>query len=528
MNSEAVLLEEVKKLNSTIADLEAKNSSLRELNSSLEKLNGWYIEQFKLLQKKKFGRSSEKDSDDQFSFFDLFNESETLKEPIVIEPKEDEILVSSYKKRKRKRGENFSGLPVETIEYKLEDEDKVCDNCASPLTDMKKEVRKELVIIPAQVKVVEHVTHVYSCRACDKEGISGFIKAANSPKALIPKSMVSPSLLAHLQHEKYVMATPFYRQEGNYARLGINLSRQNLSNWDMAGAKILRPLYELIKKELLSHELLHADETVLEVIHEPGRETKGKSYMWLYRTSNDTNHPVVMYDYQMGRSGDYAKTFLKDWQGKYLHCDGYGGYKKLQDVTLCGCLVHAKRKFHEAFIAGQSNENAKIGESYIKQLFAIEKIADNNNYSYEERLALRQDKSQKVINEFYSWINEVSLKTLPQSLLGKAITYAVNQKEYLCAFLKDGRIQLSNNLAEQSIRMFVIGRKNWIFSNTANGATSSALIYSIVQTAIANNLKPEHYLRYVYEQIQLQKDLKLENLLPWSDKIPGEYKNKNI
>ena len=528
MNSEALLLEEIKKLNSRIVDLETKNSSLKELNSSLEKLNDWYIEQFKLLQKKKFGRSSEKDSDDQLSFFDLFNESETLKEPIVIEPKEDEIFVSSYKKRKRKRGENFSGLPVETIEYKLEDEEKVCDNCASPLTDMKKEVRKELVIIPAQVKVVEHVTHVYSCRACDKEGISGFIKAADSPKALIPKSIVSPSLLAHLQHEKYVMATPFYRQEGNYTRLGVNLSRQNLSNWDMAGAKILRPLYELIKKELLSHELLHADETVLEVIHEPGRETKGKSYMWLYRTSNDTDHPVVMYDYQMGRRGDHAKAFLKDWQGKYLHCDGYGGYKKLKDVILCGCLVHAKRKFHEAFIAGQSNENAKIGENYIKQLFAIEKIADNNNYSYEERLALRQDKSQKLINEFYSWINEVSLKTLPQSLLGKAITYAVNQKEYLCAFLKDGRIQLSNNLAEQSIRMFVIGRKNWIFSNTANGAASSALIYGIVQTAIANNLKPEHYLRYVYEQIQLQKDLKLEDLLPWSDKIPKECKNKNI
>lgn len=359
MNSEAVLLEEVKKLNSRIADLEAKNSSLKELNSSLEKLNDWYIEQFKLLQKKKFGRSSEKDSDDQLSFFDLFNESETLREPIVIEPKEDEIFVSSYKKRKRKRGENFSGLPVETIEYKLEDEEKVCDNCASPLTDMKKEVRKELVIIPAQVKLVEHVTHVYSCRACDKEGVSSFIKTADSPKALIPKSMVSPSLLAHLQHEKYVMATPFYRQEANYTRLGINLSRQNLSNWDMAGAKILKPLYELIKKELLSHELLHADETVLEVIHEPGRETKGKSYMWLYRTSNDTNRQVVIYDYQMGRSGDHAKAFLKDWQGTYLHCDGYGGYKKLKEVTLCGCLVHAKRKFHEAFIGGQSNKMLK-------------------------------------------------------------------------------------------------------------------------------------------------------------------------
>ena len=516
----AKLQEENRKLNARIADLEAENSSLK-------KLNDWYIEQFKLRQKEKFGRSSEKGNDsDQLSFFDIFNETETLKEPIVVEPKEEEILVSSFKRKKKSRGKNLSDLPVETIEYKLTDEEKVCDNCQSPLTEMKKEIRKELVVIPAQVKVVEHVTYVYSCRACDKEGISGFIKSADSPKALIPKSMVSPSLLAHLHCEKYVMATPFYRQEGKYARLGVNLSRQNLSNWDMAGARILKPLYDLLKKELLSNELLHVDETTLEVIHEPGRETKGKSYMWLYRTSKDTNRPVIIYDYQIGRSGEHAKAFLKDWQGKYLHCDGYGGYKKLTDVTLCGCLVHAKRKFHEAYIAGQSNEDAKIGENYLKKLFAIEKIADDNNYSYEERLILRQDKSRKVIDEFYAWINEISLKTLPQSLLGKAITYAINQKEYLCSFLKDGRIQLSNNLAEQSIRMFVIGRKNWIFSNTANGAASSSLIYSIVQTAIANNLKPEHYLRYVYEQIQLNKDLDLENLLPWSDKIPEECKKK--
>lgn len=514
----AKLQEENEKLNNENAKLMLENSSLKELND-------WYIEQFKLRQKEKFGRSSEKGTDDQFSFFDLFNESETLKTPIVIEPKDDEIFLPR-KKRKKKRGEKFSQLPVEVIEYKLADEEKTCDNCEGTLTDMKKEIRKELIVIPAQVKVVEHISHVYSCRACDKEGISGFIKNSDSPKALIPKSMVSPSLLAHVQHEKYVMATPFYRQESNFKRLDVNLSRQNLSNWDMAGSKILKPLYNLMKKELLSNDLLHADETTLEVIHEPGRESKGKSYMWLYRTSKDAAHPVIAYDYQMGRSGEHAKVFLKDWQGYYLHCDGYGGYKKLKDITLCGCLVHAKRKFHEALVSNSSNENAKMGENYLQKLFAIENIADNKDYTYEERLLLRQEKSQKVIDDFYSWINEVRPKTLPQSLLGKAITYAINQKEYLCSFLKDGRIQLSNNLAEQSIRMFVIGRKNWIFSNTSNGANSSALIYSIVQTAMANNLKPEHYLRHVYEQIQHQKKLKFEDLLPWSEKIPEECKNK--
>ena len=167
---------------------------------------------------------------------------------------------------------------------------------------------------------------------------------------------------------------------------------------------------------------------------------------------------MIIYDYQVGRSGEYVKTFLKDWKGQYLHCDGYSGYKKLENVTLCGCLVHAKRKFHEAWQAGQNNEDAKKGEAYIQELFAIESKADKLNYTAEQRLELREEESKKKLDEFYSWIDEISTKTLPQSLLGKAITYAQNQKEYLSNFLKDGRIQLSNNLAEQSIKMFVIGR----------------------------------------------------------------------
>lgn len=230
----------------------------------------------------------------------------------------------------------------------------------------------------------------------------------------------------------------------------------------------------------------------------------------------------------MGRSGNYAKEFLKDWQGEFLHCDGYSGYKKIKDKTLCGCLAHAKRKFHEAWKINKKNSEAKQCEEYISKLFSLEHKADDDSYSDEERLIMRQTKSTKLIEEFYDYINKLSLKTLPQSLLGKAITYAINQKEYLTTFLKDARIQLSNNLAEQSIKMFVIGRKNWLFSNTPNGANASAIIYSVIQTAITNGLKPYDYLSYVFEQIQLSKDLRIEDLLPWSDKIPEECKNESI
>lgn len=516
----------------SIEQLQAENDTLKsrlklqeEKIVSLEKLNNWYIEQLKLHQKEKFGVSSEKAGDGQMTLFDLFNEAEELREGIMVEPDEN-VVIPTHKSKKSKRGSKLDSLPVETIEYQLTDEEKACEVCGTMLTEMKKEVRRELKIIPAQVSIIEHVTYVYSCRCCDKEGIEGFIKKADSPKALIPKSVVSPSVMAYIINQKYTNALPLYRQEQEFKRYGLELSRQNLANWTIKGADLLKPLMMLMKKELLSNDLLHADETTLEVLHEPGRAATAKSYMWLYRTSVNSNRPVIFYDYRIGRSGSYAKEFLQGWTGIYLHCDGYSGYKKLEGITLCGCLVHAKRKFHEAWKINESNEDAKRGESYIQKLFAIEHKADTLNLSIEERFDLRQKESKLVLEEFYAWLDQLALKTLPQSLLGKAITYAQNQKEYLCSFLKDGRIQLSNNLAEQSIKMVVIGRKNWLFANTPNGASSSALIYSLIQTAIANNLKPLYYMEYIFEQIQKSNDLQLETLLPWSDSIPEKCKMK--
>ena len=509
------------------AENEALKSQLKEKEEkiqSLTKLNDWYIEQLKLKAKEKFGASSEKTDVNQLSLFDLFNEAETLMEPIVVEPAE-EMIIPAHKRKKAKRGSRLDNLPVETVEYKLTDEESVCDVCGEKLSEMKKETRRELVIIPAEVKIIEHVTYSYSCRNCDKNGINGFIKEAGHPKALIPKSMVSPSLLSYIMNQKYTMSLPLYRQEQEFKRLGVELTRQNLSNWIIKGASLLRPLYNEMKKSLLNETLLHADETTLEVLNEPGNDTKTKSYVWIYRTSVYNTNPVVIYEYTQGRSGAFAKAFLKEWQGTYLHCDGYAGYKKLEDKTLCGCLVHAKRKFHEALVANPDNEMAKTGEDYLLKLFAIESMADKQSLSPEERLNLRNEKSKKIIDEFYEWISSIEHKALPQSLVGKAVTYAINQKEYLCNFLKDGRIQLSNNLAEQSAKVFVIGRKNWLFSNTANGANASTLIYSVMQTAIANNLIPQKYLEYVFTRLQFGSDIK--DLLPWSDIIPEYCKTKN-
>lgn len=505
--------------------LEKNENTIKQKDAkiqSLKALNDWYIEQLKLRAKEKFGMSSEKADPNQLSLFDLFNEAETLKQPIIVEPN-IETLVKPHTRKKRK-GNKFDNLPVETIEYKLTDEEKICDTCGEKLTDMTKEIRKEIVIVPAEAKIIEHVTYVYSCRNCDKNGTSGFIKKAEHPKALIPKSIVSSSMLAYIMNQKYTMALPLYRQEQEFKRLGIDLSRQNLSNWTLKGADLLKPLYEALKISLLKEELIHADETTLEVLREPGRKASCNSYAWTYRTSVYNKHAVVLYEYTETRSAEHLKAFLKKWTGTYIHCDGYAGYKKLKNKTVCGCLVHAKRKFHEALVASPNNEIAKTGEAYIRKLFAIESKADEEEIKLEERLKLRQEKSKSILDEFYEWINTVEHKTLPQSLLGKAIGYALKQREYLSNFLLDARIQLSNNLAERSIKPFVIGRGNWLFANTPNGATASTVIYSIIQTAIENELKPQNYLKYVFDQIQIGTDASI--LLPWSDQIPESCKVK--
>jgi len=247
--------------------------------------------------------------------------------------------------------------------------------------------------------------------------------------------------------------------------------------------------------------------------------------MWLYRTSG-CDEPIVIYDYQEGRSDIFAKNFLNGFKG-YLQTDGWGGYHRLEpDITLCGCWAHARRKFDKAFKAQGAKDVgsvAGIGIAYCNKLFEIEReIADKSN---EEKFAVRQEKSKAVAEEFFNWIDNQIAKVLPKSLAGTALQYALNQKKYLLSFLKDGRLELSNNRAERSIKPFVIGRKNWLFCNTPSGANSSAIIYSIIETAKENGLKPHEYLTFVFEQFQ--QNIDIETLLPWSNLIPENCKLKS-
>jgi len=500
-------------------ELQKEIEALQARVQELELLNKWYMEQLKLSRQKQFGSSSERSQHDDVAQLNLFNEAEAERQPLVSEPAIETVVAAQPKKRKR--GEKYKALPVEVIEYRLPEE-QACPVCGEALHEMSKEVRKELTIIPASVKIIEHVRYVYSCRHCEANEIQTPVLTAPAPKALLPKSMVSPQLLAYIMTQKFVNAMPLYRQEQDFKRFGAELSRQNLSNWMIKGAALLNPLLDAMKTKLLAHEILHADETQLEVLCEPGRPAQTKSYMWVYRTSGETSTPIVLYDYQEGRSGEFAKNYLSDYSG-YLQTDGWNGYQKLEEqgVTLCGCWAHARRKFKEALvvIANPKPElPEKVGVTYCDQLFALEKQA--GKLSLKERAQFRQEKVKPLVEAFYAWMDNTNPKPLPQSLFGKAFTYAQNQKTYLLAFLQDARIELSNNRAERSIKPFVIGRKNWLFCNTPGGAKSSAAIYSIVQTALENGLKPLEYLTHIFVQLQQNDNVPIDTLFPWTDEIP--------
>ena len=500
-----------------------RTEKLEMEKEELEAKLKWYEEQFRLSQQQRFGSSSEKINPDQLS---LFNETEVTADTTIEEPTEETITY----KRKKKQGEReqkLENLPTETIEYRLSEEEQVCSCCDKKLHEMSSETRSELIVIPAQVKVKKHVRYVYSCRHCEQQEIETPIVTAEVPEPVFPKSLASASAMAYTMTQKYVEGMPLYRQEKHFERFGITIPRQTLANWNMYGATTwLTPLYNQMRQHLLKQDILHADETTLQVLSEPERPAQSKSYMWLYRTGA-SGPPIILYDYQQTRASKHPRRFLEAFQG-YLHVDGYAGYNGISSVTLVGCWAHARRKFTEALkalpeSAQTSHVKAKEGLAYCNQLFNIERELKDSHP--QERYNIRLERSQAVLDAFSAWLREQTPRVLPKSALGQAIKYCRNQWERLVAFLEDGRLEIDNNRGERSIKPFVIGRKNWLFSNTAKGASSSAIIYSVVETAKENGLNPFNYLTYLFEvlpNIDIEDYSKLNQLLPWSSTLPEE------
>jgi transposase len=513
------LLERVQLLEKQNAELEAKLE--KEKSESEIKIN-WLKEQLRLYQSKRFGVSSERTLTGQLELA-LFNEVEKEANLELPEPTVETI---TYRRRK-KRGQRqlmLENLPVETIEYRLSEEEQVCSCCSGNLHEMSTEVRQELKYIPAEVKVVKHVRYVYSCRHCEQEAIETPVQTAPMPKPVISGSLASPSILAHIMSQKYVEGLPLYRQEKQFHRMGLALSRQTMANWMIYGAdRWFTPLYNRMHHLLLKLDIVHADETTLQVLREPGRPATSNSYLWLYRTGIE-GPPIVLYDYQETRAGENPKKFLNGFKG-YLQVDGYAGYHKVENVTIVGCFAHARRAFSDVLKALPANSikpvTATEGLQFCNQLFAIERKL--KELEPKERFEQRLKLSKPVLDAFLSWLKIQKQKVLPKSGIGKAVTYCLNQWDKLVGFLEDGRLEIDNNRSERSIKSVVIGRKAWLFSNTPQGARASAIIYSIMETAIANGLNPYYYLRYLFEQlpnIDLTDEKAMDKLLPWSSLIP--------
>ena len=512
MKTQEIMIEKLLKI------IEEKDKRIAELEQQVQ----WLMSQFKLAKHKQYGTSSEQTENMQLS---IFNEAESNFDISVPEPKLSEVK-AHYRKRTHLTTDKLpEDISVEIIEHELSEKECICPDCGSELHTMGKETREELKIIPAKAVIIKHIRHIYSCRNCEAHSDHVPIKKADMPESVIKGSFASPETIAHIAVQKFVMASPLYRQEQEWKQNGILLSRQTMSNWLIKSCdNWLKPIYDEMKLRLCKHEILHADETTLQVIKEPGKTSKTKSFMWLYRTSGEAKQQIVIYDYKPDRKHVHPEIFLKNFRG-YLHTDGYDGYHKLPEyIIVVGCLAHLRRKFYDALKTlpkdKQPESNAAKGIAYCDKLFRLEK--QFTSLKPEERFKEREKLSRPVLYEFYNWLE--SLDVLPKSLLGKAVHYSYTQRKYIERYLLDGRLEISNNRAERSIKPFVIGRKNWLFANTSNGAKASAIYYSLIESAKENGLNPFEYLSWVFTNApNLGKPgyaSEIKDLMPNSEVLP--------
>ena len=520
-------------------DLEKENAQLKRQNAALlaqlkqkDDLLEHYLQQFRLLQTKQFGSSSEKNLvlPEQLS---LFNEAEITADEKQAEPDIEQITYAR-RKAKRTKEESLEQLVTEEVLHDLDDAEKVCPDCDSPLKEVKVEARYELKMIPARVEVIKHRTPVYACNSCDGLDFKTNIVKSKAYEPFLPKSSAAIESIAWILEQKYAYGMPIYRLEQQARQMNLDLSRQTMSNWVIKTARLyIRPVYDFLKHKLLSQNHLHADESGLQVLNEPGRTATQKSYMWMY-SSGRGSPPVIVYNYQTTRASKHPVRFLTGYSG-LLQIDGYQGYNKLPaSIELAGCFAHARRKYTDILksLPKNTNTNDSLAEkaiAIIGKLYAIERqLKEKYEGKQLDALALndiyqtRQKHSKPICDEYFSWCRQNKNKT--GGSLFKAIQYSLNEEKKLRVFLDHPICEIDNNRAERYIKPYVTGRKAWLFANSTHGAESSAMIFSLVITAKENKLKIFDYLVYLFEQLAANRyDLDmidLEPLMPWSDLLP--------
>ena len=481
-------------------------AALKQIIADLKQQNAQLEERNRLLQAILYGSKSEKRHaptlvEQQHSLFDEAEHTVAAQESSSFL----EICVQGHARAKRGRKPIPAEFPRVEIVHDIPEEEKICA-CGTPLTRIGEEVSEKLDIIPAKIQVLRHVRPKYACRGCEGTEDDGpTVKCASMPPQLIPQGIVTPGLLAHVVIAKYADALPLYRQEGQFARLGLDISRGTLAGWMIRVAKICDPLIDMIIEEIRSGPIINMDETTVQVLAEPGRANTTKSFVWVAR-GGPPEKPAVFFRYHPTRAGSVAADILGDYKG-YLQTDGYSGYEALgekEGLRHLGCMAHVRRKFVE--VEKAAGKKAKGGTAHaildlIGKLYDVERQAEKQKLAPETIKALRAEKSKPLLDKFKELLDARVATTPPKCLLGKAISYALRQWSRLVVYLEDGRLRPDNNLAENAIRPFAVGRKNWLFSGHPRGADASATLYSLIETAKANGLEPYRYLRHLFEHL---------------------------
>ena len=525
------LLDANSQLNTTVKHLvdalTQKDKALADMQTRLDEMT----EELKLLRKKLFGSSTEHMSNpyvnsDQLTIYPFLG-IEPEKEPEPIEA--EYIEIQGYTKSKKAKStlkEQFSNIPVKQVFIdSLSDEDKLCPTCGTEMQPIGTEIiRREVIHVKPSMYMLEYVGTTYGCPVCKDTEDPQFVKDNKAPAALIKGSYTSPSLTSWVLYEKFAKSVPYYRLEKSLEELGAKISRTTMANWAIqCNSLYFKHLTDYFHRELLKRKYLMMDETPIQVLHEPGRTPESKSYVWLMRSGNDGLPPIIYYRYAPTRSGDVALELTDGIQpGTYLMCDGFSGYNKLKDVRRCTCYAHIRRYFYEAIPTGHDRDitnPAVQGVMYCNKLFSYENKYAERHYKPETIKKRRLKDEKPVIEAFLDWADKQVVTG--NSKFSKALTYLKNRRNDLMTYLEDGHCSLSNNWSENSIRPVTVGRKNWLFSSSVDGAEASMNIYTIIEMAKLHGLNRQKYIEYILEHRPSAEmtDEELSLLAPWNKDV---------
>lgn len=515
------------------AELAAKDQTIEEQKVKIEKQRIQIeniIQALLHARKKQFGPSCEITMSGQMN---LFESTQELAQDLFKEQKR--ITIATHERTPRQpgvRADMLASLPKEIEEYVI-DPKETCSVCGGMLKVIGKRIlRTEVEYIPAKLKVKQIVQQVAKCTVCGTDGSDNpkdhFQKAA-VPAPILSHSIVTPSLLANIMYQKFVMGIPFNRQEKDWYRMGLVLPRANMANWTIRGSEEwLTVIYDRIHERLSGCEVLHMDETRIQCNKEEGKKASSDSFMWVIRSAACEDIQAAFFYYSRSRSGDIAKKLLSGFHG-YLTTDAYAGYEKAENIKRNLCWAHCRRYFIECIPLDHKGKEIPCskgaeGREFINLLFKAEN--EMKDLAYEEKKTKRQDVSRPILDAFWSWVEETSAVSTTNEKLTKALTYAVNQRKYLETFLEDGRLPISNNLCEASIKPYATARRAWLFADTPKGATANAVLYTLVESAKANDLDVYEYLKYLLNEMpnrDFNNDAEnLDQLLPWSKELPEE------